>query len=287
MTAAAIMFVMGAGHLVLGMRMLASAHRSDDGSAVATAGSAAASAPLTPKDWVAICAAWLISAVAFALATGMPWASAGAAVATAVAASALLASRSRLAATTGFALTIVAIALAVLLDTSGVAEQSPVARLLAEGQLATTISPSVLVLAASALLFLGPTSNALVRAVFSAARGTDERDTPAPAEQESWQLLRRGRELAVVRRPESASVSSGFRGGRIVGPLERALVFASLLAGMPVVIAGLVAAKGVVRFPEISADRVGGTKAEEFLVGTLCSFLLASLAVLTVVVRPG
>ena len=77
------------------------------------------------------------------------------------------------------------------------------------------------------------------------------------------------------------------RGGRIVGPLERALVFASLLAGMPVVIAGLVAAKGVVRFPEISADRVGGTKAEEFLVGTLCSFLLASLAVLTVVVRPG
>ncbi len=285
MTAAAIMFVMGAGHLVLGMRMLASAHRSDDGSAVATAGTAAASPPLTRKDWVAICAAWLISAVAFVLATGTPWASA-AAVAIAVAASALLASRSRLAATTGFALTVVAIALAVLLDTSGVSEQSPVARLLAEGQLATTISPSVLVTAAAALLFLGPTSNALVRAVVSAARGTDERDAPAPAEQESWQLLRRGRELAVVRKPESVSVSSGFRGGRIVGPLERALVFASLLAGMPVVIAGLVAAKGVVRFPEISADRVGGTKAEEFLVGTLCSFLLASLAVLTVVVRP-
>jgi hypothetical protein len=92
--------------------------------------------------------------------------------------------------------------------------------------------------------------------------------------------------LGVVQKAEPTAIASGFRGGRIVGPLERLLVFASLVAGMPVVIAGLVAAKGVVRFPEISADRSGGTKAEEFLVGTLCSFLLASLAVLAVVMRP-
>ena len=80
------------------------------------------------------------------------------------------------------------------------------------------------------------------RAVVGAARGTDDRVEPPPAEPESWRLLLRGRELAAVRRAEPSRFASGFRGGRIVGPLERVLVFASLVAGMPVVIAGLVAA---------------------------------------------
>ena len=42
------------------------------------------------------------------------------------------------------------------------------------------------------------------------------------------------------------------------------------------VIAAVIAAKGVVRFPEIAGDKGEGSKAEEFLVGTLTSCALAA-----------
>ena len=42
-------------------------------------------------------------------------------------------------------------------------------------------------------------------------------------------------------------------------------------------VAALIAAKGAIRFPEISKDSTE-TKAEEFLVGSLASWTLAALA---------
>ena len=72
-------------------------------------------------------------------------------------------------------------------------------------------------------------------------------------------------------------------GGRIIGPLERLLIVFLALAGAPTLIAALLAAKGIVRFPEISADRGTGSKAEEFLIGSLTSWGLAGLGFLLIV----
>jgi len=47
-------------------------------------------------------------------------------------------------------------------------------------------------------------------------------------------------------------------------------------AGAEVAIAAVVAAKGVIRFPEISQDSTG-EKAEEFLIGSVSSWILAAL----------
>lgn len=67
----------------------------------------------------------------------------------------------------------------------------------------------------------------------------------------------------------------GLRGGRYIGPMERILMSALGLAQAYPVIAALMAAKGIVRFPEISADRGEGSRAEEFLIGSLASWSLA------------
>ncbi len=45
----------------------------------------------------------------------------------------------------------------------------------------------------------------------------------------------------------------GFKGGRLIGPLERVLVMILTLAVAYPVLAAMLAAKGIVRFPEISA----------------------------------
>ncbi|MGV8882374.1 MAG: hypothetical protein ACOH19_09475 [Rhodoglobus sp.] len=68
------------------------------------------------------------------------------------------------------------------------------------------------------------------------------------------------------------------RGGRVIGPLERVLLVFLALTGAYPVIAALIAAKGIVRFPEISTDRGSGSKAEEFLVGSFTSWFIAALA---------
>ena len=63
----------------------------------------------------------------------------------------------------------------------------------------------------------------------------------------------------------------------MIGPLERLLIVALALVGAEAVIVGLLAAKGIVRFPEISADGRRGSKAEEFLIGSLVSWTIAGL----------
>lgn len=83
-------------------------------------------------------------------------------------------------------------------------------------------------------------------------------------------------------------------GGRWIGTLERLLVLLLAFSTAAAAIAAVVAAKGVIRFPEISADAprpsrdqpqggergLVGAKAEEFLIGSFASWGLALLAYL-------
>jgi hypothetical protein len=67
------------------------------------------------------------------------------------------------------------------------------------------------------------------------------------------------------------------KGGRILGPLERSFIFAMGLSGHFSALAAVIAAKGVLRFPEISHANDEGNTAEYVLVGSFVSWLLALL----------
>ncbi len=71
------------------------------------------------------------------------------------------------------------------------------------------------------------------------------------------------------------SAQTALKGGRLIGPLERLLVLSLTLAGMYPLVAAILAAKGIVRFPEISRDSAAGNSAEYFLIGSLVSWVLA------------
>ena len=73
----------------------------------------------------------------------------------------------------------------------------------------------------------------------------------------------------------------GLSGGRWIGPLERLLIVLMAASGPQAAIAAIIAAKGVIRFPEISKDEAG-QKAEEFLVGSFASWILAVLGVVVI-----
>ena len=64
------------------------------------------------------------------------------------------------------------------------------------------------------------------------------------------------------------------KGGRVLGPIERIVIFAMALSGEYAALTAVVAAKGILRFPEISRD-VAGRKAEYVLVGSFVSWALA------------
>ena len=112
------------------------------------------------------------------------------------------------------------------------------------------VSEETLVLAAGLTFFLAVSSNGLVRAA----------------------LMRDSAQLGGV-----APTSGGtqLKGGRLIGPLERLTLAWLLIFGAYPVAAGLIAAKGIVRFPEIQADQKNGNKAEYFLVGSFVSWALA------------
>lgn len=67
---------------------------------------------------------------------------------------------------------------------------------------------------------------------------------------------------------------STLRGGRILGAMERTFIFALGLAGELTAAAIIVAAKGLIRFPEMREAKVTDLT-EYFLVGSLASWLLA------------
>ena len=115
---------------------------------------------------------------------------------------------------------------------------------------------------ASLAVFLISSANIVVRTVLELR---DDEDAPRTT---------RGRLGA--RRP----VAAPLKGGRIIGPLERIFLFALALAGQFTAIGAIVAAKGIVRFPELSRDNSRGSNAELFLVGSFTSWALVLVAVL-------
>ena len=148
--------------------------------------------------------------------------------------------------------------------------------------------PLSLALAAAvvaAALILTRTANVVCRAAFGRTMSTDAPREASP--QRRWTVEFRAREVAtVVEDADSAEAGTpdggtvtALRGGRVIGPLERILIVALALVGAEAVIVGLLAAKGIVRFPEISADGRRGSKAEEFLIGSLVSWTIAGLIV--------
>jgi hypothetical protein len=76
--------------------------------------------------------------------------------------------------------------------------------------------------------------------------------------------------------------SDRLKGGRLLGPMERTLIFGLGLAGQLAAATAVVAAKSIIRFPEINAQkaRENGTVGiddvtEYFLVGSFASWIIA------------
>ncbi len=83
------------------------------------------------------------------------------------------------------------------------------------------------------------------------------------------------REVLSLTGPRVLEQGDDLQGGRVLGPLERWFVFACAVTGNLAAIAIVVAAKGILRFPEISRDKPDGLRAEYVLVGSFVSWGLA------------
>jgi hypothetical protein len=90
--------------------------------------------------------------------------------------------------------------------------------------------------------------------------------------------------------PGTARAADRLRGGRLLGPMERVFILGLGLAGQVTAAGIVIAAKGLIRWPELQAVRQGDTDpgidavTEYFLVGSFVSWLVAlgSLALLRV-----
>lgn len=151
------------------------------------------------------------------------------------------------------------------------------------------VSPALVVGVVAVALALTRTSNLICRAALGRTLAADApRQSPPPGHR--WAVMVGRRRFATVvdapalaHEPDPSNEvdarPTGLKGGRVIGPLERILIVSLGLVGSQALIVGLLAAKGIVRFPEISADNRHGSKAEEFLVGSLVSWTLAGLSV--------
>lgn len=159
-------------------------------------------------------------------------------------------------------LAILATAFVGLLVTAGHwdSRDAALARLL-EGSPLVTVEPDIVLLVVGLAMMLVATGNRIVRIVLSGLE----------------------RELL--------SQENQLRGGRVIGPLERLLIFGLGVSGQLVAAGLVVAAKSLLRFSEVRSrepearDRaVGGSRraelmSEYLLVGSLLSWSLAFLAV--------
>ncbi len=142
---------------------------------------------------------------------------------------------------------VVLVAAACLLSVALVgtrADQGPLGQLWPAGSPLGAVSLDLGVLVLGAVVFLTESGNIVVRAAL--------RDGALPDDE-----------------------PPALKGGRLIGPLERVLVFALTLTGAFTLLAAVLAAKGIVRFPEISRDTEHGTRAEYFLIGSLVSWVTA------------
>lgn len=137
---------------------------------------------------------------------------------------------------------------AVIWSTHPVTSVGPFGRWLHRSSFAVLSGPGPdrVVLVAGSFIALLATANALVRLVLAAV-GTE------------------------VEQPEERLL-----GGRIIGPMERILIFGFAVAGQFTAAALVVSAKSLLRFPEISrSDQRIDALTEYFLVGSMSSWLLA------------
>lgn len=125
------------------------------------------------------------------------------------------------------------------------------------------ISFDVAVLTLGTAVFLLESANLVVRAALDG--------------EHTWRPVELSRPRTETRDAGDArpDTRAGFQGGRLIGPLERILVLILTLAAAYPILAAMLAAKGIVRFPEISRDGETGARAEYFLVGSLVSWVIA------------
>lgn len=86
--------------------------------------------------------------------------------------------------------------------------------------------------------------------------------------------------VGALRKPSSPQPADRLRGGRLLGPMERLFILGLGLAGQVTAAGIVIAAKGLIRWPELQAtpadQRVGVDEVTEyFLVGSFTSWLLA------------
>ena len=145
------------------------------------------------------------------------------------------------------------------------------------------------VLVIGTVAFLLESANVVVRAALDvempAPFATIGNESPAPGDAEDDSV---GSKIADddpdagQRDAVPLSIEPELKGGRLIGPLERVIVLAMMLSGAYVLVAAVFAAKGIVRFPEISRDDGSGSRAEYFLVGSMVSWGLALAGALLV-----
>jgi hypothetical protein len=77
----------------------------------------------------------------------------------------------------------------------------------------------------------------------------------------------------------AATNESALKGGRLLGPMERVFILVLAVAGQLTAGAIVVAAKGLLRWPELQRSRAQGPTAvsEYFLIGSFASWLLGFL----------
>lgn len=130
-------------------------------------------------------------------------------------------------------------------------------------------------------LFLVDSANVVVAQALPPGLAPDARADPPATRAARLRFLR----LRTPRLPGDDGQGTGERspgsvtlkGGRMIGPIERLLLAGFALAGAFPVVAALIAAKGIVRFPEIRRETTG-YQAEYFLIGSLVSWSMAFAA---------
>lgn len=89
----------------------------------------------------------------------------------------------------------------------------------------------------------------------------------------TFAIDRQGHEVPVLQaRPGGDHGEPLLRGGMWIGIIERIAVTGSILAGMPALIAVVVAVKGLGRYPELK-EQAGAS--ERFIIGSLASLTVA------------
>jgi hypothetical protein len=118
------------------------------------------------------------------------------------------------------------------------------------------VSPNRLLMIVGAVLLQFVTGNQLVRLVLSSVGAVKPEGQPQPSDK--------------------------LKGGRLLGPMERTLILGLGLAGQLAAATAVLAAKSIIRFPEINAQKVRengniGIDAvtEYFLVGSFASWIIA------------